>query len=105
MAEEILKPTHGGEGKAKGDPSSKKEIAQLTTALVEADEEIDSVSEEGSSLEDIERVKALAAEVLDKYTALQNRLVPDEARKLQQSIGEAVERIKKGLIKLKEAPE
>jgi NTP pyrophosphatase (non-canonical NTP hydrolase) len=82
-----------------------KGLDRLTEELVEVAEEIDSVTIEGSSLEDIEGAKALAADVLEKYYSLMNRLGQRDKMQLQQSIGPLAERIRKGLILLKEAPE
>lgn len=85
--------------------SAEDEIARMAAAMIEVSDEIDSASQEGSSLEDIEGAKVLAADVLGKYAILINRLGPEDAKNLQQTIGERMDRIKKGLIKLKEAPE
>lgn len=91
-------------GKVQGDLLLEKGLDQLTEELVEVAEGIE-VSREGSTLEDIETAKALAADVLQKYYALMDRLSQRDRMQLQQSIGPLVERIKKGLTLLKEAPE
>lgn len=93
------------QGGARGHLSLEKDIHKLATAVVEVGEEIELVSEEGSPLEDIEGAKALAADVLEKYAAMIKRLGPEDRRELEQSVGHGVERIKKGLMQLKEAPE
>jgi hypothetical protein len=85
--------------------SSDRGVAQLTEQLVEVAEEIEMVSGESSTLEDIEGAKVLASEVLDKYSTVLNRLGPPDRIKLEQSIGPVVERIKHGFALLKEAPE
>jgi hypothetical protein len=80
-------------------------VAQLTEQLVEVADEIEMVSGESSTLEDIEGTKVLASEVLDKYSAVLNQLGTPDRIKLEQSIGPVVERIKHGFALLKEAPE
>jgi hypothetical protein len=82
-----------------------QEFAQLTEKLVEVAEEMELVSGETSTLEDIEGAKVLAADALDKYSAVLNRLGRPDRIKLEQSIGPVVERIKNGFTLLKEAPE
>jgi len=83
----------------------KKGIDQLAAEVIDAADEIESVSQEGSALEDIEGAKALTAGVLEKYSGLLKRLDRENRIKLEQSIGPGVERIRKGLQLLKEAPE
>jgi hypothetical protein len=80
-------------------------INQLAAEVVDVAEEIEAASKEGSPLEDIEGAKALTAGVLEKYSGLLKRLDRKNRMKLQQSIGPGVERIRKGLRLLKEAPE
>lgn len=89
-------------------PQSEKNdalISQLASAAVDVGEEIEAVTRERASLEEIEGTKARAAEVLHQYDALLNRLGPTEANRLQQNVGPAIEDLKKGLVQLKEAPE
>jgi hypothetical protein len=80
-------------------------FAQLTGKLIEVAEEMELVSGEGSTLEDIEGAKILAADALEKYSAVLNRLGRPDRIRLEQSIGPVVERIKHGFTLLKEAPE
>lgn len=80
-------------------------LTQLTEQLVEVAEEMEMVSGESSTLEDIEGAKVLASEALDKYSAVLNRLGRPDRIKLERSIGPVVERIKHGFALLKEAPE
>jgi hypothetical protein len=94
-----------GRGDNQGDKLLKEELNQLAEQLVEVAEEMETVSREDSTLEDIEGCKVLAAGVLGKYSALHNRLGEHDRMELEQSIGPAVDRIKKGLTLLKEAPE
>jgi hypothetical protein len=98
------KPKGRGAGD-QGELSLKKRLDQLAEELIEVAEEMDTVSRESSTLEDIEGCKVLAAGVLEKYSALHNRLAGQDRIQMEQSIGPAVDRIKKGLTLLKEAPE
>jgi hypothetical protein len=82
-----------------------KGLDQLTAELVEVAEDIELVSRESSTLEDIEGAKVLAADVLEKYSAILNRLGWSDRRGLERCIGPVVERIKNGLTLLKETPE
>jgi len=82
-----------------------KELDHLTEELVEAAEEMEHVSGEESTLEDIEGAKTLASEALEKYSAFEKHLDQRDKARLEQSAGPVVERIKKGLTLLKEAPE
>lgn len=89
----------------RGDLLRKEGLDQLAEELVDVAEEMEVVSTEVSTLEDIEGCKVLAAGVLEKYSTLQKRLAGHDRMQLEQSIGSAVERIRKGLTLLKEAPE
>lgn len=80
-------------------------VAQLTEKLVEVAEEMELVSGESSTVEDIEGAKILAADALEKYSAVLNRMGRPDRIKLERSIGPVVERIKHGFALLKEAPE
>lgn len=82
-----------------------KGFDQLTEELVEVAEEIELVSRESSTLEDIEGAKVIAADVLEKYSAILNRLGWSDRMELERCIGPVVERIKNGFTLLKEAPE
>jgi hypothetical protein len=95
----------GRRGGEKGDLLLKEELDKLAEELADVAEEMDLVSTEDSALEDIEGCKVLAAGVLEKYSTLQKRLSGRDRMQLEQSIGPAVEGIKKGLTLLKEAPE
>jgi hypothetical protein len=97
--------TKGGRVREQGEVLLKGELDKLAEELIEAAEEIDRVSTETSTLEDIEGCKVLAAAVLEKYSTLQKRLSERSRTQLEQSVGPAVERVKKGLTLLKEAPE
>ena len=85
--------------------SPDQEFTQLTEQLVEVADEIEMVSGESSTLEDIEGTKVLASEALDRYSAVLNRLGRPDRIKLERSIAPVVERIKHGFAHLKEAPE
>ena len=105
-----MQKTESGRSKARRDPEKedvllKEGLNQLVEELVNIAEEIERVSTEGSTLEDIEGCKVLAAGVLGKYSTLQNRLGGRERMQLEESLGPAVDRIRKGLTLLKEAPE
>jgi hypothetical protein len=95
----------GSRGGEKGDLLLKEELDKLAEELADVAEEMELVSTEVSTLEDIEGCKVLAAGVLEKYSTLQKRLAGRDRMQLEQSIGPAVEGIKKGLTLLKEAPE
>jgi hypothetical protein len=99
------KKPRGKRGKGTENLLLEKGLDRLTEEVVKVADEIEIVSKEGSTLEDIEGTKALAAEVLEKYSAHFNRLSLREKMELEQSIGPLIERIKKGLTLLKEAPE
>jgi hypothetical protein len=101
---DLGKPT-GRRGGDQGDILLKEGFDKLVEELVDVAEEMELVSTEVSTLEDIEGCKVLAAAVLEKYSTLQKRLAGRERMQLEQSLGPAVERIKKGLTLLKEAPE
>lgn len=92
-------------GDDQGDLLLEEEVSQLAERLMEVAEEMEAVSREGSTLEDIEGCKVLAAGALEKYSALHDRLAGQDKMQLEQSIGPMVDRIKKGLTLLKEAPE
>jgi hypothetical protein len=92
-------------GNESGDLSLEQELDHLADEMVEVVEEIELASREGSTLEDIEGAKAFAAETLDKYSAHLEHHSGRDRIQLEQSIGPMVERIKKGLTLLKEAPE
>lgn len=81
------------------------EIDRLAEELVTVEEQIEQISTETSTLEDIEGCKLLAAAVLEKYSTLKEHLSENHRFLLDQSVGPAIERIKKGLTLLKEAPE
>ncbi|HEY5649552.1 MAG TPA: hypothetical protein VLB09_09130 [Nitrospiria bacterium] len=87
------------------DPSSDKDIDDFAAEVVGAAEEINAVSREKASLEDIEGAKAMTGMILDKYADLMKRLDPDRKKKLERNIGPGIEQIKNGLHLLKEAPE
>jgi len=101
---ESNKPMSGHVGE-QGDLLPRKELDTLTEELVEVEEEIDRVTTENSTLEDLEGCKVLAAGVLEKYSTLQRRISERNRLLLEQSLGPAVERVRKGLTLLKEAPE
>ena len=82
-----------------------KKVDQIAEAVTDIHEEIESASEEGASLEDIEGAKTSAADFMHKYESLLNQLGPDDKKEVQRRIGLVVEQIKGELVKLKEAPE
>lgn len=85
--------------------TSDKDLDEIATEIVEVAEEIDSVFMERASLEDIEGAKTKTGIILDKYANLMKQLDRTDQKKLEQSVGPGIERIKKGLRLLKEAPE
>jgi len=89
----------------RGDFLPKRKLDELAEELIEAAEEIDRVTTENSTLEDLEGCKVLAATALEKYSTLQKRLSERNRVLLEQSVGPAFERVRKGLTLLKEAPE
>ena len=97
--------TKGGHVREKGELLLERELEKLAEELVGVAEEIDRVTTETSTLEDIEGCKVVAAAVLEKYSTLQRRLSERNKSLLEQSVGPAVDRVKKGLTLLKEAPE
>jgi len=97
--------TKGGRVREKGELLLERELEKLAEELVGVAEEIDRVSTETSTLEDIEGCKVVAAAVLEKYSTLQRRLSERNKSLLEQSVGPAVDRVKKGLTLLKEPPE
>jgi len=105
MSKVGLKKSKGKPRKARRELSAEKALDQLAEELIGVAEEIELVSRENSPLEDIEGAKTLASDVLEKYSALMDHLGRSDRMQLQQSIGPLVERIKKGLTLLKEAPE
>jgi hypothetical protein len=105
MAKAGVNKPKGKRGNDRGDLFIEKGLDQLTEELVDVAEEIDLISKEGSTLEDIEGCKLLAATVLNKYSTLHERLAGRNRTQLEQSIGPAVERVRRGLTLLKEAPE
>src|SRR5437867_940647 len=100
-----LKKLKGKRGGDTEDLLLKKELDHLTEKLIDVAEEMEQVSGESSTLEDIEGAKAQASEVLEKYSILLKKLDGRHKTQLEQSVAPAVERIMKGLTKLKEAPE
>lgn len=105
-----MQPTHAKDpqhkrGKTGGSVTLEQEVDQLTATALEVLEEIELVSRGGATLEDIEGAKVLASSVLEKYEALMKRLSRAHREKLQPAMTGMVERIKKGLTQLKEAPE
>jgi hypothetical protein len=100
-----LKKTKIKSGNDPGDLLLAKELDHLTEELVEVAEEMELESREGSTLEDIEGAKALASEVLEKYSNFLKKLDGRHKTELEQSVEPVVERIMKGLTLLKEAPE
>ena len=87
------------------DSRIEESVTQIAERLNEVDDEIDLASEEGASLEDIEGAKTLAAELIKKYDGLLKQIGPGEKARVQQTLGMGVERIKKRITQLKEAPE
>jgi hypothetical protein len=100
-----LNKTQGGRVREKGELLLERELDKLAEELVGVAEEIDRVTTETSTLEDIEGCKVVAAAVLENYSNLHKRLSESNRTVLEQSVGPAVERVKKGLTLLKEAPE
>jgi hypothetical protein len=101
---EVKKPK-GKRDNNKAGSLLEKEFVRLTEELVEVAEEMELASGESSTLEDIEGAKALASDVLEKYSALLNRLDPRKKIQFEESVGPVIEQIKHGLTLLKEAPE
>jgi len=78
---------------------------QLAAEAIEVLDEIETISKEGASLEDIEGAKALASSVVDRYDALMKQLGRAQGKALQRNVGGMIARIRGGLTRLKEAPE
>ena len=87
------------------DPAIEKEVERLAEAIIEVSDEVELASEEDATLEDIEKAKAQAADILSKYDDLLKRLGSDDRMEVQRTIGLRVERLKGKLTQLKEAPE
>ncbi len=87
------------------DPHIEKEVGRIADSISEINDEIESASEEGVPLEDIEGAKTLTASLIDRYGRLLKRVAPDERKEVQENLGQALETIKGKLTHLKEAPE
>ena len=105
MRKAVLKKPKGKSRTDRGDLLLEKGLDHLTEELVGVAEEIELISRESSTIEDIEGAKTLASDVLEKYSALLKRLGRRNRMQLEESIGPVVEQIKKGITLLKEAPE
>ena len=87
------------------DPHIQKEVERIADSISEISDEIESASEEGVPLEDIEGAKTLAAGLIDRYDRLLKRVTPDERKEVQKNLDQAFITIKGKLTQLKEAPE
>ena len=87
------------------DPHTQKEVDRIADSISEISDEIESASEEGVPLEDIEGAKTLAAGLIDRYDRLLKRVTPDERKEVQKNLDQAFITIKGKLTQLKEAPE
>ena len=87
------------------DPHIQKEVERIADSISEISDEIESASEEGVPLEDIEGAKTLTAGLIDRYDRLLKRVTPDERKEVQKNLDQAFITIKGKLTQLKEAPE
>jgi hypothetical protein len=87
------------------DPKVEKEMERLATAVLEVSEEIELAVEEEGAPEEIEKVKALAADFLLKYDDFLKPLASGEKAEVQRRIGLRVEQLREKLTRLREAPE
>ncbi len=79
------------------DTDIRAEAAQLSDALVELAEDIDLARDDDATADEIQETKALADEVLARYSALLSRLTEDDKTEVQRSIGLKVAKIE-GLL-------
>jgi hypothetical protein len=75
------------------DANIESETARLADALEDASEELDLAADEDATAEEVEEARALATEVLSRYTSLLSRLDTDERMEVQRSIGLKVVKI------------
>lgn len=75
------------------DANIESERARLADALEDASEELDLAADEDATAEEVEEAKALATEVISRYTSLLSRLDMDDKTEVQRSIGLKVVKI------------
>ena len=73
------------------------QAVQLSDSLVELAEEIDLARDDDATAVEIQGARALADEVLARYSALLSRLTEDDKTEVQRSIGLKVAKIE-GLL-------
>ena len=73
------------------------QVEQLSDSLVDLTEEIDLARDDDATADEIQEVKALADEVLARYSALLSGLTGDDKTDVQRSIGLKVAKIE-GLL-------
>jgi hypothetical protein len=79
------------------------QAAQLSDALVELAEDIDLARDDDATADEIQETRALADEVLARYSALLSRLTEDDKTEVQRSIGLKVAKIE-GLLSTLPSP-
>jgi hypothetical protein len=79
------------------DTDLRAQAAQLSDALVELAEDIDLARDDDATADEIQEARALADEVLARYSALLSRLTEDDKTEVQRSIGLKVAKIE-GLL-------
>jgi hypothetical protein len=75
------------------DANIESETARLAAALEDASEELDLAADEDATAKEVEEARALATEVLSRYTSLLSRLDMDDKTGVQRSIGLKVAKI------------
>jgi hypothetical protein len=78
-------------------PDIGTEVAELSDALVELAEEVDLACDDDATADEIQETRALADDVLGRYSALLSQLTGDERTEVQRSIGLKVAKVE-GLL-------
>ena len=78
-------------------PDIGNQVAQLSDALVELAEEIDLARDDDATADEIQETRALADDVLGRYSAFLSGLTEDDKTEVQRSIGLKVAKIE-GLL-------
>ena len=79
------------------DADIRTQAEQLSAALIELADEIDLARDDDATTEEIEEARALADEVLGRYSALLSRVTDNDRTEIQRSIGLKVAKIE-GLL-------
>ena len=75
----------------------RSQAAQLSDALIELTEELDLALDDDATADEIQEARVLAADVLERYSALLGQLTGDDRTEVQRSIGLKVAKIE-GLL-------